>query len=215
MFVILKICPQRAEGVLAENQQLSGMLFILIGPGGVGKNATMNEALKRLPLLRQMPTATTRPIREGEVEGRQHFFVTLERFQQMIDDHLFIEYVEVHPGKWYGTPHEPLQAALAAGEKLIADIDVLGARKIKLAFPENVKLIFIEPPSIGDLEKRLTLRGLISDSDIADRLERAQFEISQADEADYRVVNDDLDRCVSEVLGIISGELKLVQQENL
>ncbi len=197
---------------MTDNNLLHGVLFILVGPGGVGKNAIMNEALKRLPLFRQMPTATTRPMREGEAEGYQHFFVTPERFQQMIDDHHFIEYEEVHPGKFYGTPRAPLQAALAAGERLIADIDILGALKIREAFPENVRLIFIEPPSIDDLEKRLIQRGQISASDIADRLRRAQFEMAQVGQSDYRIMNDDFERCLQQVLDVISSELKLVHQ---
>jgi guanylate kinase len=189
------------------DQYLTGSLFILVGPSGVGKNMVMKGVQARLPLLRQMPTATTRAIREGEQEGREHFFVTVERFTQMIAENALIEHQEVYPGTFYGTPRSGLHNALVQDEKLIADIDVLGAEAIKQAFPNNVILIFVAPPSLADLEKRLRTRGNMSETEIAQRLKRATFEMSFAARCDYKIINDTLEQSVNEVVNIINGEL--------
>jgi guanylate kinase len=200
-------------GSVVDNHFLTGSLFILVGPSGVGKNMIMKGVQSRLPVLRQMPTATTRAIREGEQEGREHFFVTLERFSQMIAEQALIEHQEVYPGTYYGTPRPGLQKALELDEKLIADIDVLGAMAIKDAFPENVILIFVAPPSLADLEKRLRTRGNMPETEIAERLKRATFEMSFAPRCNYQIVNDTLEQSVDEVVGLINSEL--VRAESL
>src|SRR5262249_18271204 len=148
------------------------------GPAGVGKNTIMKEVLQRVPQLHQMPTATTRAPRPGEKEGREHYFVSLDKFREMLADHDLIEYQEVYPGLFYGTPRQQLEAALNRGDKLIADIEITGGGELKKAFPDNIVLIFIAPPSLEDLEKRLRKRGNVTDQELAERLKRGQWEMT-------------------------------------
>ena len=136
-----------------------GLLFLVIGPPGVGKNALMNDALKHFDDLRQLATATTRRPRPTEQEGREHLFVTPETFREMIARNELLEWQEVHPNKFYGVPRASIENALASGEKLIADIDVLGATYIRSLYPGQVVLIYIEPPSVAVLEERMQQRG--------------------------------------------------------
>lgn len=163
--------------------------------------------MEKVPELRQLPTITTRSIRQNEQHGREHFFVTEDEFRAMIANHALIEYQEVYPGKFYGTPRRPMQEALDAQKKIIADIEVVGASKLKEAFSSDVVLIFIAPPSLDTLEKRLRKRGNMSEEDISKRAERWPFEMKYADRCDYRVVNDELDHTVEKVVNIIRQEL--------
>jgi guanylate kinase len=194
-------------GNLAESTPCRGVLFVLVGPSAVGKNTVMKGVMEQLPELRQLPTATTRPIRHNEQQGREHFFVTLDEFRNMIANQELIEYQEVYPGTFYGTPRKPMQEALDAGKKIIADIDVVGAGKVKAAFSHDVVLIFVAPPDMDTLEKRIRQRGDASEEEIANRLARASFEMKYADRCDYRVVNDTLDQTVEAVLHIVRQEL--------
>lgn len=186
---------------------LTGLLFVLVGPAGVGKNSTMSPLVANVPGLRRLPTATTREQRPGELEGRDHFFVTRERFEEMIERKELLEHEEVHPGKFYGVPRELTRHLLAGGAYLLADIDFLGARALKAAFPGQVITIFIAPPNLETLEARLRMRGNMPEQEIQDRLRRARSELDHADEADYRVINEDLDKCVAEVRAIIQAEI--------
>jgi guanylate kinase len=192
---------------LAESVPCKGLLFVLVGPAGVGKNSIMGSVMHSLPQLRQLPTITTRAKRHNEQHGREHYFVNGDEFDEMVSTEALIEYQEVYPGKFYGTPRQPMQEALDAREKLIADIDVVGATKLKAAFPHNVVLIFIAPPNLDDLEKRLRNRGNMSEDEIAKRLERSLFEMSYAKECEYRVVNDTLENAAEQVVTIIHQEL--------
>jgi guanylate kinase len=182
-------------------------MFVLVGPAGVGKNTIMGGVKARLPQLEQLPTITTRQPRPTEKEGREHFFVDQDAFQKMVADEALIEYQEVYPGKFYGTPSAGMQAALDDGKTMIADIDVVGAGKLKAAFPDRVVLIFVMPPDKDDLEERLRARGNMSEEEIATRLKRASLELSYAGQADYRIVNDTLERSVEDACAIINDEL--------
>jgi guanylate kinase len=192
---------------LVESVRCKGLLFVLCGPAGVGKNSIMGSAMSNLPQLRQLPTLTTRAKRPNEQHGREHYFVNGDQFDEMVANHALVEYQEVYPGKFYGTPRQPMQEALDATEKLIADIDVVGAKKLKEAFPNNVVLIFIAPPSLDDLETRLRHRGNMSEDEIGKRLQRSLFEMSYAKECEYRVVNDTLDNAAAQVIEIIRQEM--------
>ncbi len=192
---------------MAESTPCRGVLFVLVGPAGVGKNTTMARVMEKMPPIRQLPTMTTRAIRPNEQQGREHHFVTLDEFRDMISRQALIEYQEVYPGKFYGTPRQALQEALDAQKKMIADIDVVGASKLKAAFPNEVVLIFIAPPSLDTLEKRLRKRGNMPEEEISKRLARASFELGYADHSDYRVINDRLDQTVQAVVEIIGKEL--------
>ena len=186
---------------------LTGVLFVLVGPAGVGKNTIMKHVMERMPILHQLPTVTTRNIRPGEQEGREHFFRSLEEFKRIKNNDGLIEDQEVYPGMFYGTPRRELNEALQRGEKLVADIEVVGAERLREAFPDNTILIFVAPPTPADLEKRLRIRGNMSEEEIQNRLKRAARELAFADRCDYRITNDDLETSVAAVTNIISQEL--------
>ncbi|MCS6870066.1 MAG: guanylate kinase, partial [Anaerolineae bacterium] len=142
-----------------SKEPLRGLLFVLVGPSGVGKNAIIDRVVARLPNLQRLPTATTRPPRPNEQEGRDHFFVSHERFREMIAEGAFLEYQEVHSGKFYGIIYRVLYDALREGAYLIADIDIRGAAVARATFPDNFVSIFVLPPSLEALRERLAQRG--------------------------------------------------------
>ncbi len=183
-----------------------GILFVLVGPSGVGKNTIMQELLKSeaIPGLRQMPTATTRGIRPGEIAGVHHDYVTVEEFKRMIAADELFEYQEVDPGKFYGVPRFPLVKAMTEDhERLIADIEVRGAAILKRELPAHVVLIYIEPPSFDVLEQRIRNRGGADEAEIQQRLERSRRELAFADQCDYRVVNDEVHNAIPQVIARI------------
>ncbi len=184
------------------SKERSGVLYILVGPGGVGKNALLNAVLTEVDDLRQLPTATTRNIRPGEEEGREHQFVSKTEFKQMIDADALIEYQEVHPGKFYGVPKATVENGITEARDQIADVEVLGASIIREQYPQNSVMIFIAPPSIDALAARLRNRDA-SEIDIRDRLNRLPMEMRYAPLANYIVVNDVLDLAIREVVTII------------
>jgi guanylate kinase len=191
-----------------STETLPGLLFVLVGPSGVGKNAVIDAVMQRLTYLRRLPTATTRPPRPDEQEGREHFFVSMARFEEMVTEGAFIEHQEVHSGKFYGTVYRVFYEALRDGAHLIADIDIRGATAIRAAFPNNFISIFVLPPSLEVLRMRVIQRGKMDAAEIAERLKRAEEEeLPRAAECDYRVVNDRLEDCAAEVVNIITAEI--------
>ncbi len=186
---------------------IQGLLFIVVGPPGVGKNALMEETLKRETRVRQLATVTTRPRRPNEQEGRERLFVTYEQFQQMIASSALLEWQEVHEHKFYGVPRREVEAALAAGQNLIADIDVLGATYIRSLYPEQVILIFVQPPSVEVLEDRMSVRGE-TEAEIQTRLSRVAMEMAYLPLVDYTVVNDDLEQAAQDFYAIVRSEIE-------
>lgn len=181
---------------------LTGTLFVLVGPAGVGKNTLMQAVIER-GLARQLPTATTRAIRANETEGVQHFFVTADRFRQMIAGDELLEYQQVHDSdRYYGIVRQPLQTALEQGESLIADIEILGAQIVRAAFPANVVTIFITLDRLCNLKNRMELRRE-APAEIARRLLRAPLELAYMPDCDYVIVNDDPDQAAAELIAVI------------
>jgi guanylate kinase len=186
-------------------RERSGMLYILVGPGGVGKNALLTDAVMNLSNLYQLPTATTRPRRPEEQHGRERLFVTAEEFQRMIDEDRLIEHQEVHPGQFYGVPRDFVETAIADGRDLIADIEYKGADIIRRQYPQNSVTIFVAPPTLGTLRDRLEQRDA-STQDIDDRLLRSIEEMPYAPVCNYLVVNDNVDSARAELRAIIRAE---------
>lgn len=187
---------------MSEKRQ--GLLFVIIGPPGAGKNALMNGALARDGNLRQLATATTRPMRPTEQQEREHLFYDTSTFRTMIDNGELLEWQQVH-GNLYGIPRQSLEAAFAAGKDLTADIDVLGATYIRSLYPDNVVLIFVAPPDTATLEERMRQRGE-SETDIATRMKRVGMEMTYAPLCDYVIVNDDLAQAAAQLEEIIQNE---------
>jgi len=176
-----------------------GSLFIVSSPSGGGKTTLIRRVLSDLPdaTLRFSVSHTTRPRREGEVDGREYHFVSAGTFEEMARHGEFLEHNEVH-GNFYGTSKSEVLPRLAAGEDVILDIDVQGARDVRAAHPEAVS-IFVVPSSAAELERRLRARGLDGEDAIRKRLINAAKEIAQAPDFQYLIVNDDLERAVSEL----------------
>ncbi|MBQ9179730.1 MAG: guanylate kinase [Firmicutes bacterium] len=182
----------------------NGILVVISGPSGAGKGTIVGRILKELDNIGFSTSMTTRSPREGEVDGRDYFFVTEEEFKKAIDEDAFVEYANVH-GNYYGTPKSEVASRLERGMNVLLDIDVQGAMNVKKQMPEGV-FIFISPPSMEELRARLEGRGKDSAEDIERRLKNAEGEMKLIGEYDYHVVNDDLDTAVEEVKEIIIKE---------
>ena len=179
------------------------MLFVLSGPSGVGKGTVSKRLQSRVPGLWLSVSWTTRPRRPDEVDGVDYVFVSREQFEAERDAGGFFEWFEVF-GDLKGTPRRPVEESLAAGRDVLLEIDVQGALKVK-ALEESAVLIFLMPPSPEELRRRLVSRGTESPESLDRRLAAAAEEQARAPEFDHVVVNDDLERVVDEVAGILSG----------
>jgi len=181
-----------------------GSLFIVSSPSGGGKTTLIRRLVARPPggePLRFSVSHTTRPRREGEVDGREYHFVTAAEFEEMARHAEFLEHNEVH-GNFYGSAKSEVLPRLAAGEDVVLDIDVQGARDIRAAYPEAIS-IFIVPSSAGVLADRLRKRGLDAEDAIRKRLINAAKEIAQAEEFQYLIVNDDLEKASLELESVV------------
>ena len=181
-----------------------GRLFIVSGPSGVGKSTVLKTLLERRENARFSVSATTRPIREGEVDGVHYHFITVETFREWIAQEEFLEYAE-YVGHFYGTPKKFVEAALDAGQDIILDIEIQGALQVEKRRPDAVK-IFIGPPSWDELERRLTSRGTNTPEDIQKRLVRAKVEVQTAHTYDYFVINNNVENAVRELDAIMTAE---------
>ena len=181
-----------------------GMLAVISGFSGAGKGTLMKRLLNEYDNYSLSISATTRDPRPGERDGVDYFFVTKERFQEMIQNDELLEYAQ-YVGNYYGTPEAPLNEALAQGKDVLLDIEVQGALRVKARRPDAV-LIFMLAPSFADIEKRLYGRGDTAPALVEERLNRARWEYTQAPNYDYLVVNDNVDKAVSEILAILTAE---------
>ena len=179
-----------------------GKLFVISGASGVGKGTVLARVMDKRQDLRFSVSATTRPPRPGEVDGVHYYFVTKETFEDMIARGEFLEY-DAHAANYYGTPRGQAQEKMVGGHVLL-DIEPNGAKQVKAAAPEAV-LIFIMPPSVAELERRLRGRGDTPEDQIRMRMERATWEMEQRSWYDYVVTNDDVDTCAQEILNIIAN----------
>jgi guanylate kinase len=180
-----------------------GDLFIVSSPSGGGKTTLIRRLLESPPGtgLHFSVSHTTRPMRQGEQNGREYHFVPVAEFQRMVQQDAFLEHNEVHDNI-YGTSKAEVLPRLAAGQDVILDIDVKGARDIRAAYPDAVT-VFIVPSSLGELEKRLRSRGLDGEESIRKRLINAAREIDEALTFQYVIVNDALDRATVELQSIV------------
>ncbi|MCY4019506.1 MAG: hypothetical protein OXG39_08865 [Chloroflexi bacterium] len=196
-----------------SSENLRGLILVMIGPGGAGKSAIMKAIIEHYANIQQLATATTRDIRTGEQQGREHLFVSPQQFQAMIAKDELLEHQEVTPGKFYGIPRQTVADCLKSAQVRIADIEVLGARKLARAYPENVVQVFVTVPggTIAEqsqvLEERMRRRD-DGATDIYHRLQRAkELELPYQSRCDYVVVNDTLAGAVASTRAIVEKEL--------
>ncbi len=178
-----------------------GKIVVVSGPSGVGKGTVLGIMMKKREDISFSVSATTRDPRPGEMDGVHYYFVTRERFEEMIARGDMLEYDE-HAANYYGTPRAQAEEKQERGSVLL-DIEPAGAKQVKAAAPEAV-LIFVMPPSVEELERRLRARGDTSEEQIGMRMERAVWEMEQRSWYDYVVVNDDAERCAEEILTILA-----------
>nr|WP_276599684.1 guanylate kinase [Nannocystis sp. SCPEA4] len=182
-----------------------GLLLVVSSPSGAGKTTLCRRLREEFPQIRFSVSYTTRPPRPGEVHGREYFFVDRDDFTAMVARDEFAEYALVH-GNNYGTSAALVRDALASGTDLLFDIDFQGGRQLRRSFPHDVVLVFILPPSLGELQRRLEARNTDAPEVIERRLRVARDELSHYGEYDYVIVNDDLDRAYAALRAIYIAE---------
>ena len=181
-----------------------GRLIVVSGPSGAGKSTVVFKAINGRDKMCFSTSVTSRKPRPGEVDGREYFFIDAARFEQMVQNDELLEH-SVYVGNYYGTPRKFVEDKLSAGESVFLDIEVQGARQVKEKMPDAI-MIFLIPPSLGELKKRLESRGTETEETIKGRLARAREEYAEADFYDYIVVNDDIDTAANELLSILTAE---------
>lgn len=174
---------------------------MVAGPSGVGKGSLLQELRRRFPDVVYSVSATTRAPRPGEVDGVHYYFVSDEQFDHLIARNELLEWAQ-YAGTKYGTPRRPVLDALSLGKTVILEIELEGARQVRRSCP-SARQVFIAPPSLAELERRLRGRGADSEAQMAARLERAQAELAASDEFDRVVVNDDLNQAVDDLVSFI------------
>lgn len=187
-----------------------GILIVVSGFSGAGKGTLMKELLQNYDNYALSISATTRNPREGEIDGKEYFFKTVEEFEKMIAQDALIEYAK-YVNNYYGTPRAYVEEQLKAGKDVILEIEIQGALKVKKKFPETL-LLFVTPPDAETLRNRLVGRGTETMDVIESRMQRAAEEAEGMDAYDYLVVNDDLSVCVEEMHSIIQGEHRRVSR---
>jgi guanylate kinase len=182
-----------------------GLMLILSSPSGAGKTTIARKLLEEDGEIAVSVSVTTRPMRPGEIDGKDYFFVTPERFEEMVEENAFFEWATVF-GHSYGTPKAQIRAGLKTGQDYLFDIDWQGTQQLYQKAEVDVVRVFILPPSLDELHRRLIGRNTDSAEVIAARMARAQAEISHWDGYDYVVVNDDVDTCFAKVREILNAE---------
>jgi guanylate kinase len=189
---------------VAETSEGRGILFVVSSPSGGGKGTLIQRVLKKVSNLSYSVSFTTRAPRNGEVNGREYFFVTPERFQEMVAANEFLEWAHVH-GKLYGTARQQVVREISAGRDIILEVDVQGAATVRALTVDSVS-IFILPPSFEVLRQRLQARGTDSPEELNLRLRNAPTELKDYSAFQYLIVNDDADRAAEQMTAIVQAE---------
>ena len=186
-------------------EKVRGNLIVISGPSGCGKGTICTELLKNNPELFLSISMTTREPRDGEINGVNYYFVTKDEFLDKIDDGDMLEYAVVYNGNYYGTPKDQVEKKLEQGIDVILEIEIEGAAKVNETMPEGI-FIFIMPPSMRELKRRLIKRNTETKEQIIERFKRAYREINEVSKYNYIVINDEVKNAVSKVESIIKAE---------
>lgn len=182
---------------------MAGKLIIFSAPSGSGKSTIINYLLAQHLNLAFSISATSRPPRGSEQNGVEYFFLSPEEFRNRIANDEFLEYEEVYPGRFYGTLKEQVEKQLAAGDNVVFDVDVVGGCNIKRFYGDRALSVFIQPPSVEELRRRLQGRGTDAPEVIESRVAKAEYELGFAPKFDKIIVNDDLETAKAEALDVI------------
>ena len=183
-----------------------GKIIVIVAPSGTGKSTLIKKAMENFPELHWSVSFTTRQARQGEVSGKHYFFISPEEFSQKQKRGDFVEWAQVH-GHYYGTSKEFVQSQMEKGQSLLFDLDIQGVDQMKKIFKDS-KAIYIAPPNVSELEKRLRGRQTESEEVIQLRLENAKKELERKDDFDYLVINDNLEHAISQLKVHIKEILK-------
>ncbi|MDY5087403.1 MAG: guanylate kinase [Alloprevotella sp.] len=182
---------------------MTGKLILFSAPSGSGKSTIINYLMQQGLGLHFSISATSRPPRGQERNGVEYFFLSPEEFRERIARNEFLEYVEVYEGRFYGTLKSQVDAQLSRGEHVVADVDVVGAGRIKAVYGDRALTVFVQPPSVDELRRRLEGRGTDSPEVINDRIARAEYELTFAPQFDIVIVNDRLEQAQADALAAI------------
>lgn len=195
-----------------DYRRRTGLIIVLSGPSGVGKDSVLEELIRVCPDLHRCVTTTTREPRPGEVDGKDYRFVSISEFRKMVDQGEFLEFAEVH-GNMYGTPRSWVAEQAAAGRDVVLKIDVQGGLAVKNRIPEAV-MVFLVPPSLQELERRLRSRLTESEAQVTKRLLDAESELQHLPCYQYMIENDRVEEAVSKLRSVIVAERSRVVPPN-
>ena len=193
-----------SRGTAADGGAGQGRLIVVTGPSGAGKGTLIRRLVERRRDLEVAVSATTRPIRRGEQDGRDYYFLSADEFNRRIDAGEFLEYVQYVSGQCYGTLHSEVERIIADGKSCLLELETVGARRVKELRPGTVT-VFVAPPSFEELSRRLRERATESSGEIGERLDLARRQTEEAPDFDLIVVNDDLERAVAELDRVLTG----------
>ena len=186
---------------------MEGRLVIFSAPSGSGKTSIVRDVLQEIPQLEFSVSACSRQMRPGEKDGVDYYFMSPDEFRKKINEDAFLEWEEVYPGSFYGTLRSELDRIWQAGKHVVFDVDVAGGLNIKKQYPEQALAIFVQPPSLEELEKRLIARNTETPESLKKRLGKAAYELTFADQFDRVIINDDLQTAIEETIQVLRGFL--------
>lgn len=205
LYIVGKIFVNKSNGrvFMTENMQRQGTMFIFSGPSGCGKSSVIKKLLTELDDIQLSVSVTTRGMREGEVDGRDYYFISEEKFKELVNENALYEYVDSDFGPKYGTPKEPIDVLLRLGKDVILDLDYPGVQQLRKLAGDRVKAISMFPPSLKILKERLVNRGTDAQDVIERRMSMAEKRVKEANFYDYVIINDDLETAAEQAKAII------------